>query len=185
MLLKIIKFASKGIQLDTQTTIPVEVAKKRLKRYSLIKAILGKTQGLVARTYKENATIYRLGVPIVILGKPVLYVHITPDESGSRISGRFTFSIFSRVIFWLAHLAVLTLFGLGIFRMVIAESNDEPTLWYIYGTFAFLLGGLLGFLIYSWYGWTWQNRRSDMDLLAEHLKFVLSAKAPASNHKSQ
>ena len=128
---------------------------------------------------------YRLGVPFLILGKPVLYVRMTAQETGTMITGRFTFSVFSRVIFWLGHIAMLTLFGIGIFRLVIAQTHDEPMLWYIYGTLAILLGGMLGFLLYSWYSWTWQNRRADMNMLAEGLKLVLLAIAPDPNNNSQ
>ena len=184
MLLKIIKFAVKGIELKTHTTVPIEVVIKRLKRYSFIKAMFGKTQGLVARTHKENVKLYCLGVPFLIMGKPVLYVRMTSDESGTLISGRFTFPIYSRVIFWLGHIAVLTLFGIGIYRMVIAQTSEEPMLWYMYGTFALLLGGMLGFLIYSWYGWTWQNRRADMSTLAEGLKLVLRVNVPDKASKA-
>ena len=184
-MLKIIKFAIKGINLNTHSTVPVEEIKKRLKRYSFMKAVFGKTQGLVARTRNESVKLYRLGVPFLILGKPVLYVRLTARETGSVITGRFTFSIFSRVVFWLGHIAMLALIGIGTFRLVIAQTHDEPMVWYIYGTLAILLGGMLGFLLYSWYSWTWQNRRADMSLLADSLKLVLLAIVPDTNNNSQ
>lgn len=185
MMIKIIKFAIKGIELDTHTTVPVEEVTKRLKRFSVVKAIFGKTERLVARIRNENIKMYRLGVPLLILGKPVLYVKMTADETGTIISGKFTFSILSRVFFWLSHIAVFALFGVGIFRMIAGQSRDEPMLWYIYGSLALLIGGMLGFLIYSWYGWTWQNRRADMSMLADGLKGALITIVSDSNNKTQ
>lgn len=185
MLLKIIKFAIKGIEFNAHTTVAVEEVTKRLKRYSFFKAIFGKTQGLVARTRNEYVKFYRLGVPLLILGKPVLYVRMTANVSGTLIYGRFTFPIYSRVFFWLGHLAVITLFGMGLFRIIIAHTNDEPMLWYLYGTLALLTGGMLGFLLYSWYSWTWHNRRNDMAILADALKLVLLEIVPDSADKTQ
>ena len=185
MMIKVIKFAFKGIELNTHTTVPFDEVKKRLKRYSFTKAIFGKTERVVARARNENVTMYRLGVPLLIMGKPVLYTRMVSDETGTLISGKFTFSIFSRVVFWLGHIGVFVLFGIGIFRMIIAQSQNEPMLWYIRGSFAVLIGGMLGFLIYSWYSWTWQNRRDDMKMLAESLKLVLTTIVPEDNNKPQ
>ncbi|MXZ56841.1 MAG: hypothetical protein F4Z14_11835 [Gammaproteobacteria bacterium] len=150
-----------------------------------MKAVFGKTQRIVARTRNENIKMYRLGVPFLILGKPVLYVRMMADETGTVISGRFTFSILSRAIFWLGHLGVIAMFGIGIFRIVSAQSRDEPFVWYLYGSLALLVSGMIGFLIYSWYSWTWQNRRADMTMLTERLKFILTSKAPDSKNKTQ
>ena len=113
MMLRIIKFAIKGVEINTHTTEPVDRVSKRLKKYSFMKALFGKNQRIVARTRNENVKMYRLGVPILILGKPVLYVRMTEGETGALISGRFTFSIFSRVFFWLSQIGVLTMFGIG------------------------------------------------------------------------
>lgn len=181
MLIKIIKFAIKGIELNTHTTVPVEEVTKRLKRFSLFKALFGKTQRLVARTRNENIKMYRLGVPLLILGKPVLYVKMTAGETGTLISGRFTFSIFSRVFFCLSQIGVFTMFGIGIYRILSAQSRDEPMVWYLYGSLALLVAGMLGFLIYSWYSWTWQHRRADMSMLADGLKLALVSIVPDSN----
>ena len=185
MMLRIIKFAIKGIELNTHTTVPIDGITKRLKQYSLMKALFGKTQRIVARTRNENIKMYRLGVPILILGKPVLYVRLTEDETGTVISGKFTFSILSRAIFWLGHLGVIGMFGIGIFRIVSAQSRDDPYVWYLYGSLALLVSGMIGFLLYSWYSWTWQNRRADMSKLAEGLKLTLASKVPDSNHSTQ
>lgn len=184
-MIKVIKFAFKGIELNTHTTVPFDEVKKRLKRFSLLKAIFGKTERVVARARNENVTMYRLGVPLLILGKPVLYMRMVSDETGTLVSGKFTFSIFSRVVFWLGHIAVFALFGIGIFRLIIAQSKNDPMLWYMYGTLTVLIGGMLGFLIYSWYSWTWQNRRADMSMLAERLKLVLTSIVPEDNNKPQ
>lgn len=184
-MLRIIKFATKGIELNTHTSVPVDGVSKRLKQYSLTKALFGKSQRIVARTRNENIKMYRLGVPILILGKPVLYVQMTKDEIGTQISGRFTFSIFSRVFFWLSNLGVLAMFGIGIYRIVSAQSRDDPIVWYLYGSLAILVAGMLGFLIYSWYSWTWQNRRADMSMLADSLKLILTSIVPDSNNKLQ
>ena len=181
MLIRTIKFAIKGVELSAQTTVPMEEITKRLKKYSFFKAFFGKNQRLVARARKENVKLYRLGVPLLILGKPVLYARMTEAGSGTHVIGRFTFPIYSRVFFWLVHIAVLTLFGLGIFRIVIAQTYDEPILWYLYGTLAILTGGMLAFMLYSWYSWTWYNRRNDMETLAETLKLVLLDSLPDSN----
>lgn len=178
MSLRIIKFAFKGVELNAQTTVPMGEVTKRLKRYSLFKAFFGKNQRLVARTRNESVKLYRLGVPLLILGKPVLYARLTGDESGTLINGRFTFPIYSRVFFWLAHIAVLTLFGMGIFRIVIAQTYDEPMLWYLYGTLAILTSGMVAFLLYSWYSWTWYNRRRDLEIVADTLKLVMLENAP-------
>lgn len=184
-MLRIIKFAIKGIELNTHTSVPIDGITKRLKQYSLMKALFGKTQRIVARTRNENIKMYRLGVPILILGKPVLYVRMTVDETGTVISGRFTFSILSRAIFWLGHLGVIAMFGIGIFRVVSAQSRDEPIVWYLYGSLALLVSGMIGFLIYSWYSWTWRNRRADMTMLADGLKLILTSIASDSNNKTQ
>ena len=165
--------------------MPIDGITKRLKQYSLMKALFGKTQRIVARTRNENIKMYRLGVPILILGKPVLYVRMTADETGTVVSGRFTFSILSRAIFWLGHLGAIAMFGIGIFRIVSAQSRDEPIVWYLYGSLALLVSGMIGFLIYSWYSWTWQNRRADMTMLAEGLKHILTSITPDSNNKTQ
>ena len=185
MMLRIIKFAIKGIELKTHTTVPVEEITNRLKKYSLMKALSGKTQRIVARSRYESIKMYRVGVPLLILGKPVLYARLTADETGTLISGRFTFSIFSRVFFWLSHIGVLTMFGIGMYRLISAPSRDEPTVWYLYGSHALLVAGMLGFLIYSWYSWTWQNRRSDMSMLADGLKHMLSSIVTDSYNKNQ
>ncbi len=185
MMLRIIKFAIKGIELKTRTTVPVEGITKRLKQYSLVKALSGKTQRIVARSRNENIKMYRVGVPFLILGKPVLYARLTADETGTLISGRFTFSIFSRVFFWLSHIGVLAMFGIGIYRLISAQSRNEPTVWYLYGSHALLIAGMLGFLIYSWYSWTWQNRRADMSMLADSLKLMLTSMVTESNNKTQ
>jgi len=182
-MLKIIKFAIKGIELNTHTTVPIDGITKRLKQYSLKKALFGKTQRIVARTRNENIKMYRLGVPILILGKPILYVRMKADESGTLISGRFTFSTFSRAFFWLSNLGVLAMFGIGIYRIISAQSRDEPIVWYLYGSLALLVTGMLGFLLYSWYSWTWKNRRADMSMLAESLKLILTSIVPDSNNK--
>lgn len=184
-MLRIIKFAIKGIELNTHTSVPIDGITKRLKQYSLMKALFGKKQRVVARTRNENIKMYRLGVPILILGKPVLYVRMTADEAGTVISGRFTFSTLSRAIFWLGHLGVIAMFGIGVFRIVSAQSRDEPFVWYLYGSLALLVSGMIGFLIYSWYSWTWQNRRADMTMLADSLKLTLTSIAPDSNNKTQ
>lgn len=180
-MLRIIKFAIKGIELNTHTSVPVDGVTTRLKQYSLMKAIFGKNQRIVARRRNENIKMYRLGVPILILGKPVLYVRMTADDTGTLISGRFTFSIFSRVFFWLSQIGVLTMFGIGIYRIISAQSRNEPMVWYLYGSLALLVAVMLGFLIYSWYSWTWQNRRADMNMLAESLKSKLTSIVPGSN----
>lgn len=182
MMLRIIKFALKGIKFSTHTTVPVDRVSKRLKKYSIMRALFGKNQRIVVRTRNENVKMYRLGVPILILGKPVLYVQMTADETGTLILGRFTFSIFSRVFFWLSQIGVLTMFGIGIYRMISAQSRGEPMVWYLYGSLALVVAGMLGFLIYSWYGWTWQNRRADMSMLAECLKLKLTSIEPDSKN---
>ena len=184
-MLKTIKFAIKGIELNTHTTAPIDEITGRLKQYSLTKALFGRTQSIVARTHNESVKMYRLGVPLLILGKPVLYVQLTADETGTVMSGKFTFSILSRAIFWLSHLGVIAMFGIGIFRIVSAQSRDEPIVWYLYGSLALLVSGMIVFLIYSWYSWTWQNRRADMTLLADSLKEILTSIVQDSNKKTQ
>lgn len=182
MFLEIIKFAFKGIEINIQSTVPIEVIHKRLKRYSLRQALLGNTQRVVAQRRNGLVKLYRLGVPVLILGKPVLYTKLIVAESGTHISGRFTFPFLSRVLFWLGHIAVLTLGSLGIFRIVIAHTYDEPIVWYLYGTFAILLCGLIGFLIYSWYGWTWHNRSNDLATLANTLELLCKEHDPNLTH---
>lgn len=165
-----IKFATKGIPLSFQSRLSPDSLRKNLKQHSITRVLFNRSENITARVRTSAATLYRLRMPILHLGKPVLYITLKPDANGTNVEGRFTFSWLGRLLFWLNVVFLVAILCTSIFRIVFAYFNDLGVLYYVFGVFLFLIGCTVAYLVHTWIQFTWKSCYQDMTDISQCLQ---------------
>lgn len=170
MIFDTIKFARKGISFDYSTETPTKGLMQQLKQHSFLRVLFNKNKQIVARLGESTITLYCLRIPVIHLGRPVLYLSIMDTEHGSTVSGKFTFSYFARVVLWFNVIFFFSMLVYCIIRALSAYLNELQWIFYLFAVGIFVLVCVLSYLILSWIHSTWKKYQTDMSLIAEFLK---------------
>ncbi|MDE0645930.1 MAG: hypothetical protein OXH84_06835 [Gammaproteobacteria bacterium] len=170
MIFDTIKFARKGISFDYTTETPTKVLKQQLKQHSFLRVLFNKHKQIVARLGESTITLYCLRIPVIHLGRPVLYLSITDTESGSTVSGKFTFSYFARVVLWFNVIFFFSMLVYSIVRALSAYLNELEWIFYVFAVGILVAVCIVSYLILSWMHSTWKKYQTDMSLIAEFLQ---------------
>lgn len=170
MIFNTIKFAARGVKFQYSTKKDSRSLLKELKRLSFMRAVFRKTNGIVAFVFKNNAVLFRLRVPFLHIGKPILYVKISEVNGDTQVNGAFTFAVYARVIFWLVVVFSLGYLGVTSFRLFTAIQDSAEPLFYIAVIFRMLIGPLVAYITLTWFHWTWKQCNSDMTDIATGLE---------------
>lgn len=170
MIFNTFKFAARGVKFQYATKKDSRSLLRELKRLSFMRAVFRKTNGIVAFVFKNNAVLFRLRVPLLHIGKPILYVKISDVNGDTQVNGSFTFAVYARVIFWLVVLFSVGYLGITSFRLFTAIQDSAEPLFYIAVIFRMLIGPLVAYITLTWFHWTWKQCNSDMTDIATGLE---------------
>lgn len=181
MIFDTFKFARKGLSFNYHTEMPTQELKQQLKQHSILRVLFNKNKQIVARIGESALTLYCLRIPIIHLGRPVLYLSIMDTEHGSIVSGKFTFSYFARVVLWFNVIFFLSMLAYSIVRVLSVYFNELEWVFYIFAVGIFVSGCVLSYLILSWIHSTWKKYQTDMSLIAEFLQASSTQSSNSAN----
>ena len=148
---------------------------RQLRSFTATRAFLGQTRRVVIRAKRERIVAHRLHTPILGGARPHLYASVESADEGSRLSGRFTFTVLARAVFWLANLAIPLVLASGMFRIVrayVADASIESIFGFSLVALAAPVGGAL---LYVLFHHQMQKHREDILEIAEALRSLDSS----------
>ena len=172
MIFDTIKFARAGLSFDYRASLSNQELRQRLKQHSFLRVLIKRKSRIVARVREAAITLYCLRVPIIQLGRPVLYLSITASDRGVQVSGKFTFSYLARVVLWLNVVFFFSMLAYGGVRLVMAYIRDLDIIFYVFAVSVPIASTFLSYLIFSWIHSTWKKYRTDMSEIAECLQKI-------------
>ena len=172
MIIDTLKFAFSGLPFDYSTKTKAQKLIRQMKKLTVTRAALPRSNGIVASVEGNQAKLFRLGIPIIHPGKPVLYIHVIEHPDHTEVQGSFTFTIIARAALWLLLLFSFLFFALSIYQLTMGIIQISDYLFLTMLSFKILVGPLAAYLIITWYHLTWTRCQNDITDIAESLKKI-------------
>ena len=170
MAFEVLRFAFRGVQFEYCSGKSADALRRKLKKLTVVRAAMRKTNGIVAIVRKDKATLYKLRVPVLQTGKPVLYVEIEDIDGKANVKGRFTFAVYARAIFWLLLMFASVWTSFYCFRLVQLSQQDIDAMFFMAMILKMIIGPLVAYIVYTWYNFTWRQCGKDMKDIAAGLE---------------